>query len=127
MNVVAFALDLLEERGPVKTFEELEQLVGEMLSMFNTWDKYRRSGGLKSCPNLAASGVVKVEQAPEVPSMEDIFTTITPDDQPLLVNLFVEESGGGEAEDSLEGGEAVGSVQESQGDQYREYMKGKES
>ena len=64
-----------------------------------------------------------------VPLMEDILTTITPDDQPLLANLFVEKSGG-EVDTLGDGGEAVGpeqTVKENQVDQYREYMKGIES
>ena len=128
MNVVAFALELMEEQGPITTFSQLEELVGELLGIFNTWEKFKRSGGLKSCPNLASSSIVELLPAPGVPVMEDISPTFNPDEQPdfsvmELANLFQEELGCRGA-DPLEVVGLQQPVQDSQEDHYREYMKG---
>ena len=134
-SIVALALPLLEEHGPITSYEELKKLVQKLLASFLTWDKFSRHS-LSSCPNLASADTVSLHESPEVDPISD------------LANLFkrVREEGDdkeeGDAEGHEEGDEMEeeeipddeeesnllnnepGRVVEGDNDTYLEYVKG---
>ena len=54
MNLVALALPMLDECGPLASYEDLKALVRKLIDRFLTWDKFSPPG-MRSCPNLASA------------------------------------------------------------------------
>ena len=133
-SIVALALSLLEDRGPITSYADFKGLVQQLIASFQTWDKFRPSG-LRSCPNLASSEAATLHESPEVEPILD------------LANLFkrVRREGDDEEDDDVEGDEEgddmeeeipedgeesnllnnePGRVVEDDDDEYLEYVKG---
>ena len=73
MNLVMLAKPLMEARGAITSFAQLEELTRDLISLFNQWGKFVRTG-LKSCPDLSISDTVKLTSVKEgeAPPMLDI-------------------------------------------------------
>ena len=138
MNVVALAKEKMAEREPIACYDDLHQLVVDLLSMINTWSKYVR-GSLRDCPDLTMPKEVRLEEAPEADIIFDINVgTCPPPKQLKTVNLdnidHCEEDSCSEEAPDTDMEEAATSdcsptkseqkPMESKGDQYREYMLG---
>ena len=64
MNLVMLAKPLMEARGPITSFAQLEELTNDVISVFNLWGKYGKTG-LSSCPDLSVSGTVNLSSVQE--------------------------------------------------------------
>ena len=71
MNLLRLAQPLLEAAGPVTSFTQLEELTDSLISQFNNWGKYAKTG-LSSCEDLALSDTVELSTVDEAPLMLDI-------------------------------------------------------
>ena len=73
MNLVMLAKPLMEARGAITSFAQLEELTRDLISVFNQWGKFTRRG-LSSCPDLSASDTVHLTSVKEgeAPPMLDI-------------------------------------------------------
>ena len=123
----------MAQRAPITTFSGLEQLVADLLDMFNIWEKFKKTG-LKSVPILTTSEEkLQLATASDAPSIVDWDHTT-----PAKLARLEEEDEVGQHQDDGH----VRSLQEEQvkpassvaeqedvemTDEYREYMKGKEN
>ena len=122
MNIVALAKELMEERDPINSYDDLHQLVVDLLSMINTWRKYER-GSLNDCPNLAKTEEVRVEEAPEAAHMVDLNIDSCPPTKHLKSDDEDCDSFGEEEEPARDEDNRAEESQQKP-DQYREYMMG---
>ena len=125
MNIVMLAKPLMEARDPITSFEQLEELTDDLISVFNQWGKHHRNS-LTSCPDLASSHTVTLSTVQEAPPMLDIPDhcykklkedqveegwMLTAEDIEMLEEMSVEE-------------ERTANVEKVEPATYREYMKG---
>ena len=71
MNLVALALPMIAECGPLTSYKDLKTLVNKLLERFLTWEKFSQPG-LRSCPNLASKDTVDLHSCPEVEPVVDL-------------------------------------------------------
>ena len=131
LNVTAFARQLMAQRAPITTLSGLEQLVADLLDMFNIWDKFKKTG-LNSVPILTTSEEkLQLATASDAPSIVDRDHTT-----PAKLARLEEEDEVGQDDGHVrslqeEQVKPASSVAEQEDvemtDEYREYMKGKEN
>ena len=120
---------MIDECGPLDSYQDLKALVRKLIDRFLTWEKFSRQG-MRSCPNLATASTADLLICPEAEPIVDLPNTY--DKRTRVEEEDNEEEDGEEegdevAEDEHEvmgGSEEPEMVVGDENDTYLAYVKG---